>query len=47
MNSTLINDWHEANQRYLMAAVGVVREELERHKASENNPVDGKKSVYA
>lgn len=25
------NDWNEANQRYLMAALGVVRETLERH----------------
>jgi hypothetical protein len=25
------HDWNEANQRYLMAALGVVRESLERH----------------
>ncbi len=47
MNASASNDWHEANQRYLMAAVGVVREELERQKACEDNPVDGKESGHA
>ena len=32
--SAVTNNWHEANQRYLMAAVGEVREELQRYKDS-------------
>ena len=31
MTSASKIDWHEANQRYLMAALGLVREALERH----------------
>ena len=31
MSERATNNWNEANQRYLMAAVGVVRETLERH----------------
>ena len=31
MSATLTTSWPEANQRYLMAALGVVRETLERH----------------
>ena len=31
MSTTLATSWPEANQRYLMAALGVVREALERH----------------
>lgn len=42
--STTINNWHEANQRYLMAAVGEVREELQRYKDCSGNAAE-KKSV--
>ena len=31
MNKTLPDTWYEANQRYLMAALDVVRKDLERH----------------
>lgn len=31
MSATVTTSWPEANQRYLMAALGVVREALERH----------------
>src|SRR5205823_5139342 len=31
LNTLETNNWNEANQRYLMAAVGVVRVELEHH----------------
>lgn len=31
MSERATNNWNEANQRYLMAALGVVREALERH----------------
>ena len=31
MNATLTMSWHEANQRCLMASLGLVREALERH----------------
>src|SRR5215210_3716681 len=33
MSATPSNFWHEANQRYLTAALAVVREALERHSA--------------
>src|SRR5829696_1499802 len=33
MNTTLPDTWYEANQRYLMAALAVVRAALERHAA--------------
>ena len=33
MTSTLPNTWYEANQRYLSAALAVVRAALERHAA--------------
>ncbi len=33
MTDTSITSWHEANQRYLMAALAVVRAALERHAA--------------
>lgn len=33
MNTTTTNDWHEANQRYLMARLSVVRGALTRHVA--------------
>jgi hypothetical protein len=33
MNNTLPDTWHEANQRYLTAALAVVRAALERHAA--------------
>ena len=44
MSEQLTNDWREANQRYLMAALGVVRDALERriarpHKKQETEPV--------
>jgi len=47
MNTTTINNWHEANQRYLMAAVGVVREELELHRPRVDNYVAENKSMHA
>ena len=31
MSETVTNNWNEANQCYLMAALGIVREALERH----------------
>ncbi|HEX9867629.1 MAG TPA: ATP-binding protein [Candidatus Tectomicrobia bacterium] len=31
MNATATHTWHEANQQYLIAALGVVREALKRH----------------
>ena len=33
MSATTTNNWHEANQRYLMARLSVVREALTRHAA--------------
>ena len=36
------NNWHEANQRYLMAAVGEVREELQRYKDCSGNAAENK-----
>jgi len=33
LSEQVTHDWNEANQRYLMAALGVVREALERHVA--------------
>ena len=36
------NNWHEANQRYLMAAVGEVREELQRYKDCSGNVAENK-----
>jgi hypothetical protein len=47
MSITTNNDWHEANQRYLMAALGVVREELESFKASVQNHVEENNSGYS
>ena len=40
--SATTNNWHEANQRYLMAAVGEVREELQRYKDCSGNVVENK-----
>lgn len=40
MNANLTMDWHEANQRYLMAALGVVREALERHAEKFNDSLE-------
>lgn len=37
-----MDNWNEANQRYLMAAVAVVREALARHAASSKAKPDGK-----
>lgn len=37
MNTTTTNNWYEANQEYLMAAVGVVREYLNSYKSSLSN----------
>ncbi|UCF90307.1 MAG: hypothetical protein JSW39_18690 [Desulfobacterales bacterium] len=31
MSNATVRDWHEANQRYLMASIGVVRSALEHH----------------
>jgi ATP-dependent 26S proteasome regulatory subunit len=31
LSETVTNNWNEANQRYLMAALGVLRDALERH----------------
>jgi AAA+ superfamily predicted ATPase len=40
--SATTNNWHEANQRYLMAAVGEVREELQRYKDCSGNVAENK-----
>jgi len=45
MNTSTTNDWHEANQHYLMAALGVVREELERYRSCLDNQVTKNKSI--
>jgi hypothetical protein len=42
MNTTTTTNWHEANQRYLMAALGVVREAIERQINPEQNALEGK-----
>ena len=42
MSSATTNNWHEANQRYLMAAVGEVREELQRYKNCSGNVAENK-----
>jgi AAA+ superfamily predicted ATPase len=39
MNAKLAAEWSEANQRYLMAALAVVREALQRHAARSTDPV--------
>lgn len=41
MNATT-NNWHEANQRYLMAAVGEVRKALQRYKDCSDNVAENK-----
>ena len=33
MNAATTDNWHESNQRYLMARLSVVREALTRHAA--------------
>jgi AAA+ superfamily predicted ATPase len=45
MNDATMDDWYEANQRYLMAAVAVVREELERQETSGDGRVEGEAST--
>ena len=40
--SAATNNWQEANQRYLMAAVGEVRQELQRYKDSSGNVAEDK-----
>jgi len=51
MNTSMTNNWHEANQQYLMAAVGVVREELERYRScldsqvAKNKPIRSESSI--
>lgn len=44
MSTEKITDWQEANQRYLMAAVGVVQEELELYHGSLDPETDEAKS---
>jgi ATP-dependent 26S proteasome regulatory subunit len=39
MNTPTNDNWHVANQRYLMAALGVVREALERFKSECGDPI--------
>lgn len=43
--NTMADNWHEANQGYLMAALGVVREELERHRKCMKSNAAGKRTV--
>lgn len=51
MNTSTTNNWYEANQQYLMAAVGVVREELERYRScldsqvAKNKPIRSESSI--
>ncbi|GJQ57400.1 MAG: ATP-binding protein [Candidatus Scalindua sp. AMX11] len=42
MNTLNIENWQEANQHYLMAAVEAVREELELYKNCKNNDIEKK-----
>ena len=35
MEATTTENWSDANQRYLMAALGVVKQSLERHAAGQ------------
>ena len=44
MTSVTNSDWHEANQRYLMARLAVVRAALTRHAARANNTLDKQQS---
>ena len=44
MSAHELNIWHEANQRYLLAALGVVREALERHAQSTPEHASGQTS---
>ena len=37
MNTTLPDTWYEANQRYLSAALAIIRATLERHAAHVRN----------
>ncbi|VVB53814.1 Cell division protein C [uncultured archaeon] len=37
MNATVIDDWHEANQKYLTSVLAIVREALEHHAAPGNS----------
>jgi hypothetical protein len=46
MNATTPNTWHEANQRYLMAALAVVKELLERHAARVNGNAGANSSAH-
>jgi hypothetical protein len=43
MNAVKINNWHEANQKYMTAALAAVREALEQHVARANR--DGMNSL--
>lgn len=47
MKNAMIDNWYEANQRYLMAALTVVREELERQIARTDDPVTAQESGHA
>lgn len=47
MSTAAIHGWHEANQKYLMAAVEVVREKLELYKGNGNKRAGGDPSVHA
>lgn len=43
--STVTRSWLDANQQYLMTAIGAVRQELEKYKASLNKRGDHKKTA--
>ena len=47
MNKAATNNWHEANQQYLMAAVGVVRKELEQYKSQAGDHATENKKTRA
>ena len=48
MTDTSVTSWHEANQRYLMAALAVVRTPLERHAArNAPEPEEGDEPIRA
>lgn len=45
MNAEASSDWHEANRRYLMAALAVVRQALEHHAARAKESASGDSSA--
>ena len=45
MSRDTVKDWHEANQRYLMASIGVVRSALEHHIVPNNDDAARKETI--